>query len=35
MRSIVRPMLPSPGRFWMLNTALASTVPFDFLIGDT
>ncbi|MEU7784054.1 MULTISPECIES: hypothetical protein [unclassified Amycolatopsis] len=35
MRNIVNPMLPSPGRFWMLNTAFASTVPFDFLIGDT
>src|SRR6266496_916208 len=33
IRSIVSPMLPSPGRFWMLNTALASTVPFDLVIG--
>src|SRR3569833_1060722 len=32
LRSIVNPMLPSPGRFWVLNTAFASTVPFDSLI---
>ncbi|WP_206790951.1 hypothetical protein [Amycolatopsis sp. MtRt-6] len=35
IRSIVKPMLPSPGRLWMLNTAFASAVPSAFRIGDT
>ncbi|MBE8517645.1 hypothetical protein ILP97_09030 [Amycolatopsis sp. H6(2020)] len=35
MRNIVKPMLPSPGRVWMLNTAFARTVPSDFRRGDT
>ena len=35
MRSIVKAMLPSPGRVWLLNTAFARTVPSDFRRGDT
>ncbi|WIX87341.1 hypothetical protein [Amycolatopsis sp. DG1A-15b] len=35
MRSIVKPILPSPGRLWVLNTAFARTVPSGFRSGDT
>jgi len=35
MRSIVMPILPSPGSSWTLNTAFARTVPSDFRRGDT